>query len=131
MWSLVSSGKNKKIKRCHYLLLKFPFSIVQWANLSGFKPSWNTVKVKGMLQYKTHLTLNIIFISISNEHFNNNNILSGNSLTITIKKCTKTCTYKYSILVPTLHTPHATVHSSLVADAWLAWHSIPIQITHY
>lgn len=25
----------------------------------------------------------------------------------------------------TLHTPHATVHSSLVADAWLAWHSMP------
>ena len=24
-----------------------------------------------------------------------------------------------------LHTPHATVHSSLVADAWFAWHSIP------
>ena len=25
----------------------------------------------------------------------------------------------------TLHTPQATVHSSLVADAWFAWHSIP------
>lgn len=24
----------------------------------------------------------------------------------------------------TLHTPQATVHSSLVAEAWLAWHSI-------
>ena len=24
-----------------------------------------------------------------------------------------------------LHTPQATVHSSLVAEAWLAWHSIP------
>ena len=24
-----------------------------------------------------------------------------------------------------LHTPHATVHSSLVADAWFAWHSMP------
>lgn len=24
----------------------------------------------------------------------------------------------------TLHTPQATVHSSLVADAWLAWHSM-------
>lgn len=24
----------------------------------------------------------------------------------------------------TLHTPQATVHSSLVADAWFAWHSI-------
>ena len=31
----------------------------------------------------------------------------------------------------TLHTPHATVHSSLVADAWLAWHSMPAHIhTH-
>jgi hypothetical protein len=28
----------------------------------------------------------------------------------------------------TLHTPQATVHSSLVAEAWLAWHSIPNQI---
>lgn len=27
----------------------------------------------------------------------------------------------------TLQTPHATVHSSLVADAWFAWHSIPIK----
>lgn len=25
----------------------------------------------------------------------------------------------------TLQIPHATVHSSLVAEAWLAWHSIP------
>lgn len=25
----------------------------------------------------------------------------------------------------TLQMPHATVHSSLVADAWLAWHSMP------
>ena len=25
----------------------------------------------------------------------------------------------------TLQTPHATVHSSEVADAWLAWHSMP------
>ena len=24
-----------------------------------------------------------------------------------------------------LHTPHATVHSSLVAEAWFAWHSMP------
>ena len=29
----------------------------------------------------------------------------------------------------TLQTPQATVHSSLVADAWFAWHSIPIKIT--
>lgn len=27
--------------------------------------------------------------------------------------------------VLTLQTPHATVHSSDVAEAWLAWHSIP------
>ena len=27
--------------------------------------------------------------------------------------------------LPTLQMPHATVHSSLVADAWLAWHSMP------
>jgi hypothetical protein len=27
--------------------------------------------------------------------------------------------------VPTLQIPHATVHSSLVADAWFAWHSMP------
>ena len=26
----------------------------------------------------------------------------------------------------TLQTPHATVHSSEVADAWLAWHSMPV-----
>jgi hypothetical protein len=25
----------------------------------------------------------------------------------------------------TLQIPQATVHSSLVADAWLAWHSMP------
>lgn len=31
-----------------------------------------------------------------------------------------------------LHTPQATVHSSLVAEAWLAWHSIPASCTiHY
>ena len=24
-----------------------------------------------------------------------------------------------------LQTPHATVHSSVVADCWLAWHSMP------
>lgn len=28
----------------------------------------------------------------------------------------------------TLQTPHATVHSSEVADAWLAWHSMPVEI---
>lgn len=28
----------------------------------------------------------------------------------------------------TLQTPHATVHSSEVADAWLAWHSMPVKI---
>lgn len=27
----------------------------------------------------------------------------------------------------TLQTPHATVHSSEVADAWLAWHSMPVK----
>jgi hypothetical protein len=26
----------------------------------------------------------------------------------------------------TLHTPQATVHSSFVADAWFAWHSMPV-----
>lgn len=26
-----------------------------------------------------------------------------------------------------LHTPQATVHSSLVAEAWLAWHSMPVE----
>lgn len=29
----------------------------------------------------------------------------------------------------TLQMPQATVHSSLVADAWLAWHSIPAMMT--
>lgn len=29
------------------------------------------------------------------------------------------------IITLTLQTPHATVHSSLVAEAWFAWHSIP------
>lgn len=29
------------------------------------------------------------------------------------------------VSILTLHTPQATVHSSLVAEAWLAWHSIP------
>lgn len=28
----------------------------------------------------------------------------------------------------TLQTPHATVHSSEVADAWFAWHSMPVRI---
>lgn len=28
-----------------------------------------------------------------------------------------------------LHTPQATVHSSLVAEAWLAWHSMPVYRT--
>ena len=32
---------------------------------------------------------------------------------------------KTKTTVLTLQTPHATVHSSLVAEAWLAWHSIP------
>lgn len=27
----------------------------------------------------------------------------------------------------TLQTPHATVHSSEVADAWFAWHSMPVE----
>jgi hypothetical protein len=27
-------------------------------------------------------------------------------------------------MVPTLQMPQATVHSSLVAEAWLAWHSM-------
>ena len=26
-----------------------------------------------------------------------------------------------------LQIPHATTHSFVVADAWLAWHSIPIE----
>ena len=29
------------------------------------------------------------------------------------------------IIALTLQTPHATVHSSLVAEAWFAWHSMP------
>ena len=35
------------------------------------------------------------------------------------------CKGKETHLLLTLHTPQATVHSSLVAEAWLAWHSIP------
>lgn len=31
---------------------------------------------------------------------------------------------QHNHLVLTLHTPHATVHSSLVAEAWFAWHSM-------
>lgn len=31
---------------------------------------------------------------------------------------------KFRTKILTLQTPHATVHSSLVAEAWLAWHSI-------
>lgn len=29
----------------------------------------------------------------------------------------------------TLQIPQATVHSSLVAEAWLAWHSMPIFVS--
>jgi hypothetical protein len=40
----------------------------------------------------------------------------------------RTITKKYSTkgkqLLLTLQTPQATVHSSLVADAWFAWHSM-------
>ena len=30
-----------------------------------------------------------------------------------------------------LHVPHATAHSSLFADAWFAWHSMPADGPHY
>ena len=30
-----------------------------------------------------------------------------------------------------LHVPHATAHSSLFADAWFAWHSMPVDGPHY
>ncbi|EZA50006.1 hypothetical protein X777_11495 [Ooceraea biroi] len=40
----------------------------------------------------------------------------------TIEKDLQWLCSKYRAL--TLHTPQATVHSSLVADAWFAWHSM-------
>lgn len=31
--------------------------------------------------------------------------------------------------VLTLQIPHATVHSSVVDEPWLAWHSIPVSVS--
>jgi hypothetical protein len=34
------------------IFLKFPFTIIQWANLPGFQPARNAVKVESMLEYE-------------------------------------------------------------------------------
>lgn len=49
------------------------------------------------------------------------NIIKKPTVEITWYTNKKECS-KYSVF--TLQTPQATVHSSLVADAWLAWHSM-------
>jgi hypothetical protein len=67
------------------ILLEFPVSVVQWANLSSFEPAGDAVEMEGMLEGQCQLY---------NERI--------------VKR------------LPTLQIPHATVHSSLVADAWFA-----------
>lgn len=44
-----------------------------------------------------------------------------------VQKCSEKLENSVSL---TLHTPQATVHSSDVAEAWLAWHSIPVNTQH-
>ena len=46
---------KKKKNTLMPIFLKFPFTIIQWANLSGFQPARNAVKVESMLEYEKHL----------------------------------------------------------------------------
>lgn len=61
------------------------------------------------MDYLKHLT-ELILSSVIRE---------GNSITTHELHC--------KTVFLTLQTPHATVHSSEVADAWFAWHSMPVK----
>lgn len=93
------------MKKQNHSLLELPLSVVQRTHLSGLQPARDAVEMKRMLQNQKHrynTTEQTVYIL--------------NSFDWLVDVC---------VIKLTLQTPQATVHSSDVADAWLAWHSIP------
>lgn len=76
------------------VLLELPLSVVQWAHLARLQPTRDAVEMEGVLKGKRK---EWVLFGLANE---------------------------FQGICLTLQTPQATVHSSLVADAWLAWHSM-------
>lgn len=139
-----------------YSLLKLPLPVVQRAHLSGFQPARDTVEMESMLWERkttgqrwghvhpywitgerkewtptadgTDLHVNRVPPPTSQANVSSyvcTDVCRRTLLALfmrIIKKCRK------QVWRLTLQTPQATVHSSDVAEAWLAWHSIPDEI---
>lgn len=93
----VSRWCNKLSHSSPSVLLEFPITVVEWADLTCLEPPRDAMEVEGVLQTEVW--------SVSYDESQTHHAGEG----------------------PTLQIPQATVHSSLVADAWFAWHSMPVR----
>jgi hypothetical protein len=80
------------------VLLELPVPVVEWTDLARLQPPRNAVEVESML-YDVTVSCGLFRRGCGGVRVSR-----------------------------TLHIPQATVHSSLVADDWLAWHSMPVEI---
>ncbi len=80
------------------ILLELPVAVVERTDLAGLQPPRDAVEVEGVLSQTRRQPMSSLSLSLW-----------------------QACPAG----VLTLQIPQATVHSSLVAEAWLAWHSMP------